>query len=76
MKATAAETATNAAAAAAAKAFVDQMLSVLPCCLACSKTSGDGGAALSKCSRCLEARYCSRECQVKDFPLHKQVCKK
>jgi cytochrome c553 len=38
--------------------------------------SGEGGAALSKCSRCHEARYCSRECQIKDFPRHKKVCKK
>jgi hypothetical protein len=75
MKATA-ETATKAAAAVAAKAAANQTLPVVPCCLACSKTSGKDGAALSKCSRCQEARYCSRECQVKDFPRHKKVCKK
>jgi hypothetical protein len=75
MKATAAEAATKAAAAVAAKAAAFHT-PVVPCWLACSKTSGEGGAALSTCSRCLEARYCSRECQVKDFPRHKKVCKK
>jgi hypothetical protein len=70
-----AETATKAAAAVAAKAAANQT-PVVPCCLACSKTSGEGGVALSRCSRCHEARYCSRECQIKDFPRHKNVCKR
>lgn len=30
----------------------------------------------SKCSRCKLAWYCSRDCQVKDWPKHKQVCAK
>jgi hypothetical protein len=75
MKATA-EAATKAAAAAAAKAAANQTLPFVPCCLACSKTSGEGGAALKECSRCHEARYCPRECQIKDFPRQKKVCKK
>jgi hypothetical protein len=75
MKATTEETATKAAAAAAAKAAASHT-PVVPCCLACSRTSGAGGAALSKCSRCHEARYCSRACQIKDYPRHKKVCKK
>eukprot|EP01117_Protostelium_nocturnum_P008467 TRINITY_DN3030_c0_g1_i1.p1 TRINITY_DN3030_c0_g1~~TRINITY_DN3030_c0_g1_i1.p1 ORF type:complete len:590 (+),score=165.38 TRINITY_DN3030_c0_g1_i1:25-1794(+) len=28
-----------------------------------------------KCSRCKVASYCSRECQVKEWPTHKKVCK-
>lgn len=28
-----------------------------------------------KCSKCKIACYCSRECQVADFPKHKRVCK-
>jgi hypothetical protein len=76
MNTTAAETAAKAAAAAAAEKAAASHTPVLPCCLACSKTSGEGGAALSKCSRCQEARYCSRACQIKDFPQHKKVCKK
>jgi hypothetical protein len=64
----AAEAKETEAAAAAAK----------PRCLTCSKTTGAGGGELSTCSRCNTARYCSRECQVKDFPRHKQAdgCKK
>jgi len=27
-----------------------------------------------KCSKCKMVHYCSRECQVKDFPNHKKVC--
>ena len=27
------------------------------------------------CSRCKKALYCSRECQLKDWPGHKKVCK-
>jgi MYND finger len=27
-----------------------------------------------KCARCMEARYCSKECQVKDWKVHKKTC--
>lgn len=27
-----------------------------------------------KCSKCLCASYCSRECQVKHWPIHKELC--
>ncbi|XP_023319023.1 zinc finger MYND domain-containing protein 10 [Trichogramma pretiosum] len=30
--------------------------------------------AKHRCSRCKEASYCSRECQVKDWPKHKSLC--
>ena len=30
----------------------------------------------SKCSRCKMVWYCSRACQVKDWPKHKAVCAK
>jgi hypothetical protein len=65
----------EAKAAAKAKA---KAAAALPRCLTCSKTSKDGGGDLSTCSRCNTARYCSRECQVKDFPRHKTAdgCKK
>ena len=28
-----------------------------------------------KCGRCQYVRYCSRECQIKDWSSHKHVCK-
>jgi hypothetical protein len=31
------------------------------------------GKATKKCSNC-DTKYCSRECQVKDWPVHKQKC--
>ncbi|KAJ3059049.1 hypothetical protein HDU99_006532 [Rhizoclosmatium hyalinum] len=46
-------------------------------CQACgaAKKKDDGGA-LQSCSRCMIAFYCSRDCQVKDWPNHKLTCKK
>lgn len=38
-------------------------------CVLCDKP-GD-----KKCGQCNSAGYCSRECQVKDWPLHKFLCK-
>ncbi|KAK3906945.1 hypothetical protein C8A05DRAFT_11345 [Staphylotrichum tortipilum] len=37
-------------------------------CAVCDKPGKD------RCSRCSHARYCSRECQVADWPLHKRFC--
>lgn len=31
---------------------------------------------LKSCSKCLVAKYCSKDCQVADFSLHKHNCKK
>jgi hypothetical protein len=30
--------------------------------------------ASKSCAKCKTKRYCSRECQVKDWPLHKYIC--
>ena len=35
-----------------------------------------GDVGNKKCARCLNARYCSRECQAKDWKTHKTVCTK
>ncbi|GFH48325.1 hypothetical protein CTEN210_04801 [Chaetoceros tenuissimus] len=44
-------------------------------CTNCMKTHADIGSKLSVCSKCKSAYYCSRECQVKDWPKHKRMCK-
>ncbi|KAK5680920.1 hypothetical protein LTS10_006678 [Elasticomyces elasticus] len=36
---------------------------------------GTNRGMLFKCGRCKSVMYCSKECQVKDWPLHKDVCK-
>ncbi|KAJ6478807.1 hypothetical protein C8R47DRAFT_1138228 [Mycena vitilis] len=43
-------------------------------CSVCKKTP-DKAAQLKKCSGCLIAHYCSKECQVSDWPTHKKTCK-
>ncbi len=36
---------------------------------------GAHSKALKACSRCRKARYCNKQCQIIDWPNHKQVCK-
>jgi len=40
-------------------------------CASCHQT----GLKLKKCSRCRNISYCSRKCQVKDWPKHKEICR-
>jgi hypothetical protein len=38
--------------------------------------AADGtGSNLRKCAKCLEVRYCSRECQASDWKAHRPFCK-
>lgn len=38
-------------------------------CANCSKE------AIKKCSQCVITYYCSRECQVENWTIHKSICK-
>ncbi|KAF2660957.1 hypothetical protein K491DRAFT_687773 [Lophiostoma macrostomum CBS 122681] len=44
-------------------------------CRACGKDEKDDGSDLLQCSRCKKAKYCSRECQKRDWKMHKATCK-
>jgi len=44
-------------------------------CANCGKEE-TAAVKLLKCSRCKEAKYCSKKCQVSDWNLHKKQCKK
>lgn len=45
-------------------------------CVACGATKSKKGGELDVCGRCHHAKYCSVECQQKDWKLwHKKICK-
>ncbi|KAI6145463.1 hypothetical protein BKA82DRAFT_129435 [Pisolithus tinctorius] len=48
----------------------DDPVGPLERCAACGK----GGVPLSVCSRCKRVKYCSKDCQVKDWKTHKKNC--
>jgi len=45
-------------------------------CNTCKKTTDEliDTQKFKKCSKCKLIYYCSRECQVKDWPKHKEIC--
>ncbi|KAK4541986.1 hypothetical protein LTR36_007186 [Oleoguttula mirabilis] len=43
-------------------------------CGACTAEEGKGGSPLLQCGRCKTQRYCSKECQRKDWRAHKVGC--
>ena len=44
-------------------------------CGTCKKSQDELKSTLKSCDRCKIAFYCGKECQVKDFHLHKRACK-
>jgi TPR repeat protein len=50
--------------------FADDRAFARTCCIGCGKTD-----QLQVCAKCLTAKFCSRECQVRMWPMHKQACK-
>ncbi|KAK5732564.1 hypothetical protein LTR17_010379 [Elasticomyces elasticus] len=48
---------------------------IMKVCGICGSNAQTNGGTLFKCGRCKSVLYCSKECQVKDWPLHKAVCK-
>jgi hypothetical protein len=45
-------------------------------CAGCAVWQADTDRKLERCSGCMTAYYCGRECQRKDWPAHKLVCGK
>jgi len=43
-------------------------------CGACGKKQGEEGVDLKLCSRCKKVVYCSKECQKKNYRVHKRYC--
>ncbi len=43
-------------------------------CRVCGRDESEDGSTLQTCSRCHEAKYCSRECQRADWKKHKSQC--
>ncbi|KAN0098384.1 hypothetical protein V8E51_014047 [Hyaloscypha variabilis] len=43
-------------------------------CANCSTPEIDPEKPLKPCAKCQTVRYCSRDCQKKDWKLHKKVC--
>ncbi|KAK5732565.1 hypothetical protein LTR17_010380 [Elasticomyces elasticus] len=44
-------------------------------CGVCGSTNASSGSQLLKCGRCRCVSYCSKDCQRKDWKLHKVLCK-
>ena len=43
-------------------------------CAECGQQSSSSGGKLLRCSRCLATWFCSKECQRKNWKLHKRLC--
>jgi Right handed beta helix region/MYND finger len=51
--------------------FFELSKSIAVSCLLCGKEPTEG-RKLSRCSKCREACYCSRDCEVEDWPRHEK----
>jgi hypothetical protein len=60
----------RAAAIASLGVFADDRAFARTCCIGCGKTE-----QLQVCAKCRTAKFCSRECQQRMWPKHKQACK-
>ncbi|KAF8957173.1 hypothetical protein BDZ97DRAFT_118334 [Flammula alnicola] len=57
------------------KKFIKEMRSnIAVACAQCTKYAEEGKELL-RCGKCKIAWYCSKDCQKKQWPIHKQVCK-
>nr|XP_061808082.1 putative protein MSS51 homolog, mitochondrial [Nerophis lumbriciformis] len=59
------------------KEMFQKMEETFKFCTGCNKLPehvGDGGT-LKRCVKCLNVYYCSKDCQVKNWPQHKKFCK-
>ena len=54
---------------------VDAIKKSIDECSYCKKKAATGNKSLKECGRCHAAKYCSQECQKKDWTRHKQICK-
>jgi hypothetical protein len=43
-------------------------------CASCNAPETDPEKPLKPCAKCQTVRYCSRDCQKKDWKLHKKIC--
>lgn len=43
-------------------------------CASCNTLATDPEKALKPCAKCQSVHYCSRDCQKKDWKLHKKMC--
>ncbi|GJN82602.1 hypothetical protein PLIIFM63780_006144 [Purpureocillium lilacinum] len=60
---------------AAAMGSATSQMSEKERCRNCGRMEGKDGGPLKKCMRCQEAKYCSAECQKKDWKKHRMECK-